>query len=181
MNRVNRTVIGLGSDAEGFSVKDAIRHHLADSYELIDFGVGSDEDSTAYPSVGLAVAEAVTGGRIERAILVCGTGIGMAISANKVPGVRAAVATDIYSIERSVLSNNCQVLALGSRVTAVELALRICDQWLSLCFDPQSPSAEKLEVLAQYEAKRDGESSGGHASARGRAPLMRKPKTTRSS
>jgi ribose 5-phosphate isomerase B len=90
---------------------------------------------------------------VERAILVCGTGIGMAISANKVPGIRAAVAADLYSVERSVLSNNCQVLALGSRVLAVELVLRICDHWLSLCFDPESHSARNLEVLARYEAR----------------------------
>jgi ribose 5-phosphate isomerase B len=79
----------------------------------------------------------------------------MSISANKVAGVRAAVAYDYYSIERSVLSNNCQVLALGSRVIAVELSLRICDHWLSLCFNPDSPSAHNLEVLARYEARRE--------------------------
>lgn len=144
--------IGLGADAEGVAVKDAILEHLAGRYELIDFGVGSKTDQTAYPSIGLAVAQAVADERLNRAILVCGTGIGMAISANKVPGIRAAVPTDSYSVERSVLSNDCQVLCIGARVTAIDHALRICDQWLGLCFDPHSRSAGKLALLAEYEA-----------------------------
>ncbi len=146
--------IGLGADAEGVAVKDAILEHLADRYELIDFGVGSKTDQTAYPSIGLAVAQAVAEKRLDRAILVCGTGIGMAISANKVLGIRAAVPTDSYSVERSVLSNNCQVLCIGALVTAIDHALRICDQWLDLRFDPQSRSARKLALLAEYEATR---------------------------
>ncbi len=145
--------IGLGADAEGVAVKDAILQHLAGRYELVDFGVDSKTDQTAYPSIGLAVAQAVADERLERAILVCGTGIGMAISANKVPGIRAAAPADSYSVERSVLSNNCQVLCIGARVTAIDHALRICDQWLGLCFDPQSRSARKLALIAEYEAR----------------------------
>jgi ribose 5-phosphate isomerase B len=166
---VDKPVIGLGADAPGFGVKEAVRNHLADRYELVDFGVGSEHDPTPYPNIGLQVAEAVVDGWFERAILVCGTGIGMAISANKVPGVRAAVAHDFYSVERSVLSNNCQILALGSRVIAAELAFRICDRWLDLCFDPQSPSARNLEVLARYEAR------GGDASERPTPPAPGAP------
>lgn len=150
-NVVDTPVVGVGADAAGYAFKEALRQHLIARHEVIDYGVGSDQDAEAYPTVAVAAARAVAEGQIQRAILVCGTGLGMAISANKVPGVRAAVAYDSYSVERSVLSNNCQVLALGARVIGIELGLRICDQWLRLCFDPRSPSARKLEVLSGYE------------------------------
>ncbi len=148
---VDKPVVGVGADAPGYAFKEAVRRYLIPSYEVIDFGVGSADDTVAYPTVAVDAAQAIVAGRIQRAILVCGTGLGMAISANKVSGVRAAVAYDSYSVERSVLSNNCQVLALGARVIGVELGLRICSQWLRLCFDPSSPSARNLEVLADYE------------------------------
>ena len=102
-------------------------------------------------------------GELDRAVLVCGTGIGMAISANKVAGVRATVAYDTYSVERSVLSNNCQVLALGARVIAAPLARKIVWQWLSLSFDETSPSSAKLAVLTEYE--RSGVVPGGRVEA----------------
>lgn len=171
---MEKPIIGVGADDAGFWLKEAIRKHLTGHYEIVDFGVATDDDKTEYPEIGLAAAEAVADGRIERAILVCGTGIGMAISANKVPGVRAAVAADQYSVERSVLSNNCQVLTLGSRVVAPELALRICDQWLSLSFDPRSHSANNLEVLARYEARHPGGDSHG---AHPRPPAENPPDT----
>jgi ribose 5-phosphate isomerase B len=94
----------------------------------------------------------VAKGDADRALLICGTGIGMAISANKVPGVRATTAHDIYSLERSVLSNNCQVLALGGRVIAPELAWSLVDRWLDLNFDDKSPSAAKVQIINNYEA-----------------------------
>lgn len=147
-------LIGVGADAPGFAFKEVVRDHLAPSYQVVDFGVGSGLSTVEYPRVAVDVAEAIAAGTIQRGILICGTGIGMAISANKVPGVRAAVAYDPYSVERSVLSNNCQILALGARVIGVELGLRICDQWLQLSFDPKSRSAHNLEVLAQYEESR---------------------------
>jgi ribose 5-phosphate isomerase B len=152
--QVEKMVLGLGADAYGYELKEAIRAHLAHNgrFELKDFGVDSADASAPYPEVGLRVAEAVAAGTIERAILVCGTGIGMAISANKVSGVRATVAYDPYSVERSVLSNNCQILALGGRVIGAEVAIRICDQWLQLHFDTSSPSATKLAVIARYES-----------------------------
>ena len=151
---MSEEAIGIGADAYGYQMKEDLRRYLGSSFEVVDYGVGTDDAEQPYPVVGIQVAEAVAAGDIGRAILICGTGIGMAISANKVPGVRAAVAYDHYSVERSVLSNNCQVLALGARVIGTELARRICDQWLSLSFDPSSPSASKLGVIAGYEAGR---------------------------
>jgi len=146
--------VGFGADDAGYELKSML---LAETRRLpgmrvVDFGVSGPDATESYPQVGVRVAKAVARGEIDRAILVCGTGIGMAISANKVPGVRAAVAYDAYSVERSILSNNCQVLALGARVIGGHLAATIVRQWLALRFDETSPSAAKLAMLAAYES-----------------------------
>jgi ribose 5-phosphate isomerase B len=117
-----------------------------------DHGVHEAGDATAYPTVALDVARTVADGRADRALLVCGTGIGMAIAANKVTGIRATVAHDSYSVQRSVLSNNCQVLALGARVVGPELAKLLVREWLDLQFDTSSASADKVEVISRYES-----------------------------
>ena len=149
----DRYVLAIGADNAGAELKNALRRRLEGDprVEVRDFGVPDAADATAYPHVGLEVAEAVARGEARRGLLVCGTGIGMAITANKVPGVRATVAHDSYSVERSVLSNDCQVLALGARVIGPELAKRLVDEWLSYEFDPSSASAEKVAVISEYE------------------------------
>lgn len=147
--------IGVGSDDAGYEYKAALLADLADDprVELVeDYGVGAKE-STAYPEIGLAVAEAVANGGLDRAVLICGTGIGMAISANKVPGVRATTVHDSYSCERSVLSNDCQIIALGQRVVGIELARRLVREWLDYEFDPESPSNAKVGVISDYEQR----------------------------
>jgi ribose 5-phosphate isomerase B len=88
---------------------------------------------------------------VDRAILFCGTGIGVAIAANKVAGIRAATAHSSFSVERSVLSNDCQVLTMGQRVVGVELARRLAREWLGYTFDPTSASADKVKVLTDFE------------------------------
>jgi len=145
--------VGFGADDAGYELKSLLLAEISGlaGMTVVDFGVSSADAAEPYPHVGIRVAEAVARGEIDRAILVCGTGIGMAISANKVPGVRAAVAYDAYSVERSVLSNNCQVLALGARVIGAHLAATIVRQWLALRFDEASPSSAKLAVLDAYE------------------------------
>jgi ribose 5-phosphate isomerase B len=147
--------IAVGSDDAGLQYKEAIRRALEHDdrvVEIVDLGVEHDDaDSAPYPEVGLAAAEKVAAGEVDRAILVCGTGIGMAISANKVSGVRATTAHDSYSCERSVLSNNCQVLTLGQRVIGPELALRLVREWLGYRFDESSPSQQKVAVIDAYE------------------------------
>ena len=85
-------------------------------------------------------------GHADRALLVCGTGLGVAIAANKVPGIRAATAHDSFSVERAVLSNNAQVLTFGQRVIGLELARRLAKEWLTYRFDEASPSADKVAV-----------------------------------
>ena len=149
-----RTILAVGADNAGADLKNFIKRRLANDprVEIVDFGVPDASDTLAYPHVGLKVAESVARGEARRGLLICGTGIGMAIAANKVPGVRATVAHDSYSVERSVLSNDCQVLTLGARVVGSELAARLVDEWLSYRFDPGSASAEKVAVISQYEA-----------------------------
>jgi len=146
--------MAVGSDDAGVNLKNFIRDQLGDDErveEVIDFGVADADDKTAYPVVCIKAAEAVAQGEADRAVLFGGTGLGEAISANKVRGIRAVVAHDPYSIERSILSNNCQVLCLGERVIAPELADRIVKQWLGYEFDTSSPSAAKVQVITEYE------------------------------
>lgn len=126
--------IALGSDHGGFQLKEEIRKYLKGrgiTYQ--DFGTNSSE-SVDYPEFGMKVAEAVVTGECERGILCCGTGIGISISANKVPGIRCAVVTDTFSAQMSREHNNANVLALGERVIGVGLALKIVEVWLETEF-----------------------------------------------
>lgn len=146
--------IVVGSDDAGYEYKEALKGDLrADARvaDITDIGVGAD-DNTAYPHVAVAAARMVAEGKADRALLVCGTGLGVAISANKVPGVRAVTAHDSFSVERSVLSNNAQVLCLGQRVIGLELARRLTREWLGYQFDPQSASAGKVDAIGSYES-----------------------------
>jgi len=118
-----------------------------------DFGVSSAAPSDIdYPDVARAVAEAVASGQEERAILVCGTGIGMAMTANKIPGVRAAQAHDVYSAERARKSNDAQVLALGARVIGPELAKSVVDAFLAADF-AGGASTRKVEKMRRIDAE----------------------------
>ena len=148
-----RLRVVVGSDDAGYEYKEALKGDLrADDrvVEVTDVGVGTDEN-TAYPHIAVAAARLVAEGKADRALLVCGTGLGVAISANKVPSIRAVTAHDSFSVERSVLSNNAQVLCFGQRVIGLELARRLAREWLSYEFDPESPSASKVEAIEQYE------------------------------
>ncbi|MEV3904616.1 ribose-5-phosphate isomerase [Mycobacterium sp. NPDC050551] len=145
--------IVVGSDDAGYEYKEALKGDLkADERvaEVTDIGVGTDEN-TAYPHIAVAAARLVAEGKADRALLVCGTGLGVAISANKVPGIRAVTAHDSFSVERSVLSNNAQVLCFGQRVVGLELARRLAREWLGYEFDPGSASADKVEAICGYE------------------------------
>ena len=145
--------IVVGSDDAGYEYKEALKGDLlgdARVAEVTDVGVGADE-STAYPHVAVAAARMIAEGKADRALLVCGTGLGVAISANKVPGIRAVTAHDSFSVERSVLSNNAQVLCFGQRVVGLELARRLAKEWLGYEFDARSASAEKVALIDHYE------------------------------
>lgn len=143
----------VGSDDAGYEYKEALKSLLESDprvASVTDVGVGGDEH-TAYPHVAVEAARRVARGEADRALLVCGTGLGVAISANKVPGIRAVTAHDSYSVERSVLSNDAQVLAFGQRVIGIELAKRLAREWLGYRFDPDSPSAAKIAVIDSYD------------------------------
>ena len=101
--------------------------------------------------MAIAAAKLISEGKVDRALLVCGTGLGVAISANKVPGIRAVTAHDSYSVERAVLSNDAQVLCFGERVVGLELARKLAKDWLGYRFDPNSASAEKVAAISEYE------------------------------
>ncbi|EGX88213.1 ribose 5-phosphate isomerase [Cordyceps militaris CM01] len=151
--------IAIGGDDAGFSYQSIISRDLASDprvAQVIQVGPASESDKTAYSTFAIAAAEAVANGTADRAILICGTGLGVAIAANKVPGVRAVTAHDSFSVERAVLSNNAQVLCLGQRVIGVELARRLVKEWLGYTFDPVSsaPSAHLLRALMFFPTRR---------------------------
>jgi ribose 5-phosphate isomerase B len=154
-----KLTIAIGCDDAGVAYRDLLKDQLGKDPRVgsvIDVGVNADSN-TNYPSVAIAAAEMVQGGSADRALLICGTGLGMAISANKVAGIRAVTAHDSYSVERSVLSNDAQVLCMGQRVIGIELAKRLVDEWLEYTFDTTSKSAEKVSEILAYEATQNGE------------------------
>ncbi|MGA9594780.1 MAG: ribose-5-phosphate isomerase [Acidimicrobiia bacterium] len=147
--------IAVGSDDAAFEYRRAIVADLEKDERVVsveDFGVHEDNlREFAYPEVAVAVAEAVAAGRADRGILMCGTGIGVAIAANKVTGIRATVAHDSYSVERSIMSNDCQILTMGQRVIGLEVARRLVREWLGYEFDPSSRSGAKVAIIEAYE------------------------------
>jgi ribose 5-phosphate isomerase B len=148
--------IAIGCDDAGVSYKNAIIADLKASplvSNVQDVGVPENSDKTAYPHIAVSAAQLVAEGKADRAILICGTGLGVAISANKVPGIRAVTAHDSFSVERAVLSNDAQVLCMGERVVGIELARRLVREWLGYRFDKGSASAKKVDAIMEYERK----------------------------
>lgn len=145
--------IVIGCDEAGTRFRDALladlRRHPGVS-EVFDVGVVGD-DTTAYPHIAVRAGRMVADGQADRALLICGTGLGVAISANKVPGIRAVTAHDMYSVQRAILSNDAQVLCLGERVIGLELARVLVGEWLKHRFDPASASASKVAAICGYE------------------------------
>lgn len=123
--------IALGADHLGLKLKNALVEHLkAQGHEVADLGVESD-DPVDYPDVGERVADAIASGEYERGILVCGTGAGMAITANKVPGVRAVSVMDPYTAERAIASNNAQIITFGELIVGAPVAKMLTDIFLA--------------------------------------------------
>ena len=152
--------IVFACDNAGVEYKNRIKADLeADPRvdEVLDVGVDSADDQTAYAHPAVQGARLIAEGRADRGLFVCGTGMGVAIAANKVPGIRASVAHDSFSVERLVLSNDAQVLTLGARVIGIELARRLAREWLGYTFDPGSPSAPKVAAICGYETVPDAQ------------------------
>lgn len=146
--------IVMACDEAGVPYKDAIKATLEKNplvAEIIDVGVNSSSDKTAYPHPAVEGAKLIMDGKADRGLFICGTGLGVAIAANKVPGIRAVTAHDPFSVERSILSNDAQVLCMGQRVIGVELAKKLATDWLNYRFDPKSASAAKVQAITDYE------------------------------
>ena len=142
-------MIGIGSDHGGFALKEAIKKHLEErGLEYKDFGTHSDA-SCDYPVYGRAVAKAVAAGECELGILICGTGIGISITANKVPGVRAALCSDCFSAEATRQHNNANILALGARVLGEGLALKIVDTFLDTPFSNDERHVRRISMIEE--------------------------------
>lgn len=150
--------IVIGCDDAGIEYRNILKEQLQRDtrvLEVIDVGV-SDLIFSNYPTIAIAAAQLVKEAKAQRALLICGTGLGMAISANKVDGIRAVTAHDSYSLERSILSNDSQVLCIGQRVIGIELAKRLVEEWLSYQFDKDSKSAAKVAEITIYENTHKG-------------------------
>ena len=144
--------VAIGADEAAFDLKEILKAHLAArGVEVVDYGA-FDKSPVLYPDIAVKVAEAIAEGKYARGILMCGTGIGMAITANKVPGIRAALCHDTYSAERARKSNDAQILTMGARVIGPELAKTIVDAWLKSEFEGGG-SPQKVERIAEYEKK----------------------------
>ena len=144
--------IVIGCDEAAFTLKEIIKKDLIEKkHEVIDVGV-YDEKPSLYPDTAAKLCEQIINKHAQRGILLCGTGIGMAITANKIPGIRAAVAHDVFSLERMIKSNNCQVLCMGARVIAPQSAQLLVQHWLEISF-VDGPSSEKVNRIMEIEAK----------------------------
>jgi D-erythrulose 4-phosphate isomerase len=141
--------IALGGDSAGKPLVDIIEAHLKAKGE---HEIANLSEPGFYADLSAIVANAVIDGKADRAILCCGTGIGVCISANKVPGIRAALTHDTYSAERAAKSNNAQIITMGARVIGPELAKAIVDSWLASEFDPQGSSAGNVEAINRLDA-----------------------------
>ena len=144
-------MIAIGSDHGGYALKQEIMKHLEDrGLEYIDFGTYSS-DSCDYPQYGAAVGRAVASGSCERGILICGTGIGISISANKIHGVRAALCGDCFSAEMTRRHNDANIVAFGARVVGPGLALKIVDTFLDTEFEGGRHARRVEQMMALEE------------------------------
>ncbi|MBO0454224.1 RpiB/LacA/LacB family sugar-phosphate isomerase [Candidatus Enterococcus murrayae] len=143
--------IGFGADENAVEFKDELKKYAEDlGYEVIDYGYFLDKP-VDYPSIAFEVAESIDKGEIDRGILCCGTGIGMAIAANKVPGIRAAQITDVYSAERAQLSNNAQIGTFGAFVQGIDSCKLLMKEYLSQNFEHGTRSERKVNQISEFE------------------------------
>jgi ribose 5-phosphate isomerase B len=148
--------IVIGSDHFGFALKDHLCSELADlGHMTVDLGCSSSTDEVDYPDVAVTLAKRIAAGEFERGILVCGTGIGMAMVANKIPGVRAACCHDTYSAERARKSNDAQVLCLGAQIVGPAVARDVLVRWLESEFGG-GRSTRKVEKIKRLDARAAG-------------------------
>lgn len=146
--------IAIGCDHAAYTLKENIKEYLKDlGYEVLDLGTHSEE-RVDYPDYGIAVGEAVAAGKCQRGIAICGTGIGISISANKVKGIRAAVCSEPVSARLAKEHNNANILAFGARIVAPEYAREIVKSWMDATFE-EGRHRKRIDKIAAYERKTD--------------------------
>ena len=139
--------VAFGCDPNAADLKKIIIQHLIDmGHEVKDYG----SDDPIYANVAIEVAEAVAAGKHDRGILICGTGIGVCIAANKVPGANAALCSDAYSAERAIKSNNTNIMTMGAQVIGPELAKTLVTIWMNAEYTPGGRSEPKIQRINQY-------------------------------
>lgn len=148
--------LAIAGDSAGDGLAAQLAQHLKDRHEVTLLSKPEDGSDEPYANLADRVATAVAAGTYDRAILVCGTGIGVCIAANKVPGIRAAHTHDTYSAERAALSNNAQIITMGARVIGVELAKAIAEAFLAHSFDPHGRSAGNVAAIDGLDTKYHG-------------------------
>lgn len=145
--------LAIAGDSAGEGLAKILAEHLKATHEVSEISRTEAGPDAFYANLSDRVANEVLQGKYDRAILVCGTGIGVCISANKVPGIRAALTHDTYSAERAALSNNAQIITMGARVIGSELAKAIADAFLKETFDPQGRSASNVDAINALDQK----------------------------
>lgn len=145
--------IAVAGDSAGEGLAKVLADHLKGRHEVADVSRTDQGPDAFYANLSDRVASAVLAGEYDRAILVCGTGIGVCLSANKVPGIRAAQCHDTYSAGKAATSNNAQIITMGARVIGAELAKDIADAYLAASFDPEGRSAGNVKAIDEVDAK----------------------------
>ncbi|MCG6902472.1 MAG: RpiB/LacA/LacB family sugar-phosphate isomerase [Rhodobacter sp.] len=148
--------IAVAGDSAGEGLAKILADYLSDRFEVSEVSRTENGADKFYADISDRVAGAVAAGTYDRAILCCGTGIGVCIAANKVPGIRAALVSDAYSAGKAATSNNAQIITLGARTIAAELAKTIVDAYLEKSFDPDGPSAANVEAINAVDARHHG-------------------------
>lgn len=146
--------IGMAADHGGFALKEALRESLSSDHEIVDFGADEFDPEDDYPDFVAPLARAVAAGEVERGIVVCGSGVGACVAANKVPGVRAALITDPYSARQGVEDDDMNVICLGGRVLGPELALELARIFLAAGYKRLSRYERRLAKVRQLEETR---------------------------
>jgi D-erythrulose 4-phosphate isomerase len=145
--------LAVAGDSAGAGLAHVLAEHLKDRFEVFEVSANESDPQEFYANLSDRVASSLLRGEYDRAILVCGTGIGVSISANKVPGIRAALCHDTYSAERAALSNNAQIITMGSRVIGTEVAKTIADAFLAQTFDENGRSAGNVAAINEVDSK----------------------------
>lgn len=145
--------IAVAGDSAGEELAKILADHLAQSYDVVEMSRTTEGPDAFYADLSDRVASAVIAGEVDRAILICGTGIGVCLAANKVPGIRAAQCHDTYSAGKAATSNNAQIITMGARVIGVELAKDIAGAFLTSSFDPNGRSAGNVRAIDAVDAK----------------------------